>query len=196
MQRLHTLLFVYCALFAVVLMISGLTSVHSLPSITAQLLFLPITGHFIYEIYMRIKHKKSIHGKHSKNQSIGKSVFLITIGGVFSLLLIISILKINNKSANDRISPLSQSMTNVNEQMKKEVASPSAQPVRTLIIVAEDEQTPVNMYEKASALSKLVHKAANDDSFTIVSLKNKWYEVILENGKKAFVHEEFTKESK
>lgn len=191
MRRLHSLLFIYCSLFVIVLLISGLSSVRSFSSFTTQLLFLPISGHFIYEIIKRFKKDTSGlgHTKHGYSHT-SKKVLIPIVASLFFLLLIISVLKIGTKSAGTIISPLSQISSVPKAKSSPNLASDSAK-IKTLSISAEDNETKVNIYEKASALSKIVHKAADNDSFQILSYENKWYKIVINDKINGYVHEHF-----
>lgn len=191
MRRLHSLLFIYCSLFVIVLLISGLSSAHSFSSFTTQLLFLPISGHFIYEIIMRLK-KNSSDSRRAKHgySHTSKKILIPFVACLFFLLLIISVLKIGTKSASTIISPLSQISSMPKAKSSPNLASGSAN-IKTLSITAEDTEAKVNIYEKASALSKIVHKAADNDSFKILSYENKWYKIVINDKTNGYVHEHF-----
>ncbi len=191
MRRLHSLLFIYCSLFVIVLLISGLSSVHSFSSFTTQLLFLPISGHFIYEIVKKLKKDTSAsgHSKHGYSHT-SKKILIPLVACLFFLLLIVSVLKIGTKSASTIISPLSQISSIPKAKSSPNLASESAN-VKTLSIAAEDTEAKVNIYEKASALSKIVHKAADNDSFKILSYENKWYKIVINDKISGYVHEHF-----
>jgi hypothetical protein len=172
-------------------LISGLSSVHSFSSFTTQLLFLPISGHFIYEIVKKLKKDTSAsgHSKHGYSHT-SKKILIPLVACLFFLLLIVSVLKIGTKSASTIISPLSQISSIPKAKSSPNLASESAN-VKTLSIAAEDTEAKVNIYEKASALSKIVHKAADNDSFKILSYENKWYKIVINDKISGYVHEHF-----
>lgn len=171
------ILFYYCLLLALFISISGIISSKNTSSLLFQLFFMPITIYFIYSVLIQFFDKKT---KPIISSTINRGTLFITIV-LFLFLVVTSIIRITKKPPK------------LTKQPVKIVLSPSPKLVITpyLRVKSEYLKDVINVRKSATSTSTIIGILDTGKKYQIISKKDRWYEIIYDQGLNGFVNEKF-----
>ncbi len=190
MKISQKIFFVYCAVLALFISISGILNIKNIETALFQLAFLPVPIYFLVStiryLIQRKKHKKK---KGKKNLPLGsgfslgsgRTTFVIII---FLLLLATSIRRILTIKNNSPDTEIQKEGVNINEFIVEK-------PKKYVLIKSDDASTEVNVRNSASTASKILGKVSVDEKYEFVSEDGTWFEIVFDEELTGWVHKNY-----
>ena len=190
MKISQKIFFVYCAILALFISISGILNIKSIETALFQLAFLPVPIYFLASVgrYI-IQNRKQKKKKGKKNLPLGSGFSLgsgrITfIVIVFLILLAMSarrILTINNAPSETETQ---KEGVNINEYIIEDTK-------KFVLIKADDASFEINVREKPSTTSEILGKVEVDKEYEYVSENEIWFEIVFDEELTGWVHKDY-----
>lgn len=163
--------------------ISGVLNSEDWSMLLFQLLFLPVTFYFCFQLLIRTLGRRN--QKNANNPASYQRSTATIVAIVFLLLLTVAIIKVNKpKPAVSKPKP---------NPTKTAKFTPKPTPVFHVVIKNQDFQEPINIYQNATSSSEIVGTANTSSKYQLVSEQNNWYKIVLNNNLKGFINKQFVK---
>ena len=190
MKISQKIFFVYCAILALFISISGILNITTIESALFQLVFLPVPLYFLGSIirYL-IQGRKQKKKKDKKNLPLGSGFSLGKGRGVLVVIIFLFLVAISAK----RILTINNTPTeaeperegvNINEYIIKE-------PQKFVIIKSDDASSEINVREESSTTSKILGKVVVDEKYEYVSENENWFEIIFDKELTGWVYKDY-----
>lgn len=187
MSKVSNIFLYYCAAVAVFITVSGFIASKTVEGYAFQLIFLPITLYFIFAVLRNLAAwvKKAETGPTLDVTLSGKRTTLIAFFLIFLALLALGVSNIffrDGKQIEQNVP--STAIQNADNSDK-------ANSSQTLTVIAESPSALVNIRQKPDTSSPIVGRATVGQEFSFTQLSGEWYEIVLENGQKGYIHKDF-----
>jgi hypothetical protein len=202
MSKVSNIFFYYCTIVALFITVSGFLASKALEGHAFQLIFLPITLYFVFAVMRNLAAwvRKSKTGPTLDVTLSGKKAVIVAFFIIFLTLLTIAIKNIflsKGSKIEHNTPPLvtenSQSLDKEHVLVFKAETSNEA-PLQTLTVTADSPTSFVNIRQEPSISSTIIGRASNAQEFSYIQLSGEWYEIVLENGQKGYIHKGYVKE--
>lgn len=190
MKHLQTLLLIYCILFTLLLLASGIATATSLNQLLLLFIFFPVALHFLITIVHMIKrknHPEDIpHEPKSRKKRVFSALFILLL---FFSLLSISVVQILNKNAiKKEVSVLPEKQIIL---PSPPISSPSAHFIQ---IISDTPTSLVHIRKEATTSALSLTKVKPQSIFPLVAKRDDWYEIQLDKTQTGFVYKDFARE--
>ncbi len=190
MKISQKIFFVYCAILALFISISGIINIKTMETALFQLAFLPVPIYFLVSIgrYL-IQNKKQKKKKDKENLPLGSGfslekgriVFVIIL---FLLLLAIGARRILTNDSSPTAVETQREGININEYIVE-------QPKKFVLIKSDDASSEINVREESSTTSNILGKVTVGEQYEYVSESETWFEIIFDEELTGWVHKDY-----
>ena len=190
MKVSQKIFFVYCAVLALFISISGILNAKSIETALFQLAFLPVPIYFLVSIgrYL-IQNKKQKKKKDKESLPLGSGfsleksrIIFVTI--LFLLLLAIGARRILTNDSSPPVVETQREGININEYIVE-------QPKKFVLIKSDDASSEINVREESSTASNILGKVPVDEQYEYVSESEAWFEIIFDEELTGWVHKDY-----
>lgn len=190
MKASQKIFFVYCAILALFISISGILNINGIETALFQLAFLPVPIYFLASIgkYI-IQNRKQKKKKGEKDLPLG-SGFSLSSGRItfiiilFLLLLATSARRILTNNNNPPEAENQREGININEYIVEN-------PKKFVLIKSDDASSEINVREESSTASKILGKVEVDKEYEYVSENETWFEINFDEELSGWVHKDY-----
>ncbi len=190
MKASQKIFFVYCAILALFISISGILNISGIETALFQLAFLPVPIYFLASIgrYI-IQNRKQKKKKGEKDLPLG-SGFSLSSGRItfiiilFLLLLATSARRILTNNNNPPKAENQREGININEYIVEN-------PKKFVLIKSDDASSEINIREESSTASKILGKVEVNKEYEYVSENKAWFEIIFDEELSGWVHKDY-----
>ncbi|MBU0572679.1 SH3 domain-containing protein [Patescibacteria group bacterium] len=190
MKISQKIFFVYCAILALFISISGILNITSIETALLQLVFLPVPIYFLVSIgryLIQNKNRKKTKNKEGlplgSGFSLGKGrvVFVVII---FLLLLATSARRILTTNKTPAEAEPQKEGVNINEYIVEE-------PKKFVLIRSDDASSEINVREESSTASEILGKVVVNEKYEYVSENENWFEIVFDEELTGWVHKDY-----
>lgn len=190
MKFSQKIFFVYCAILALFISISGILNIKTTETALFQLAFLPVPIYFLASIGRYLIQNRKQKKKKDKVDlplgsgfSLGKGrvVFVVII---FLILLAMSARRILTNRNNPPETEIQREGINIKEYIVEE-------PKKFVLIKADDASIEINVREEPSTASSILGKAPIDEQYEYVSENETWFEIVFDEELTGWVHKDY-----
>lgn len=190
MKISQKIFFVYCAILALFISISGIINIKSIETALFQLAFLPVPIYFLISIVRYLIQNKKQKKKKDKGGlplgsgfTLGKGriTFVVII---FLLLLATSGRRILTNRNNPPEVETQREGINIKEYIVEE-------PKKFVLIKADDASSEINVREKPSTASNILGKATVGEQYEYISENEIWFEIVFDEELTGWVHKDY-----
>ena len=190
MKISQKIFFVYCAVLALFISISGILNIKTMETALFQLAFLPVPIYFLVSIgrYL-IQNKKQKKKKDKESLPLGSGFSLekgriVFVVILFLLLLAIGARRILTNDSSPTAVETQREGININEYIVE-------QPKKFVLIKADDASIEINVREEPSTASIILGKATVGEQYEYVSENDIWFEIIFDEELTGWVHKDY-----
>jgi len=190
MKISQKIFFIYCAILALFISISGILNAKSIETVLFQLAFLPVPIYFLASVVRYLIQNKKQKTKKDKRDlplgsgfSLGKGrvVFVVII---FLLLLATSARRVLINNNNPPETETQKEGVNIKEYIVEE-------PKKFVLIKSDDASFEINVREKPSTASKILGKVTVDKQYEYVSENEIWFEIVFDEELMGWIHKDY-----
>jgi uncharacterized protein YgiM (DUF1202 family) len=190
MKISQKIFFVYCAVLALFISISGILNIKTIETALFQLAFLPVPIYFLASIgrYL-IQNRKRKKKKGKKDLPLG-SGFSLGSGRVtfvviiFLLLMAMGARRILINDNNQSEVETQREGININEYIVED-------PKKFVLIKADDASSKINIREEPSTASEILGTVNVDEEYEFVSENETWFEIVFDEELAGWVHKNY-----
>jgi len=189
MKISQKIFFVYCAILALFISISGILNIKGIETALFQLAFLPVPIYFLVSIgrYL-IQNKKQKKKKGKVDLPLGSGFSL----GKGRLTFVIILFLVLFATSAHRI------LTNINNPPETEgqreginIKEYIIEPKKFVLIKADDASSEINVREESSTASKILGKVNVGEQYEYVSENEIWFEIVFNEESTGWVHKDY-----
>lgn len=190
MKISQKIFFVYCAILALFISISGILNIKGIETALFQLAFLPVPIYFLASIGRYLIQNNKQGKKKDKTDlplgtgfSLGKGrlTFVIIL---FLILLATSARRILTNTINPPEVENQREGINIKEYIVE-------QPKKFVLIKTDDASSEINVREESSTASKILGKVTVGEQYEYVSENETWFKIVFDEKLTGWVHKDY-----